>query len=594
MLELEALPTIHDSVGGRSRTEIVTEVVARCRDAGRGVVLATFGLGEGHLLSDDERREVWSSAVAAAGGRIPVWAAGIEFGATRRVLAQCRTAVACGVDGVVVPPPRPGAVGARPRIAEIDGYYTTIFADHTVGTMAILLDDAAEAGWPLDPALVAAIGHRVLTFDDDPLTVWRLAETGVEVFAASPCLERFARTAGLAGWVRGSTRRPPGTSAAGFGAGFGAPRRPYLDAPRSPTPASEPVRVATAPDVAADAPVPVRAGANTTADAATAATPSIPRQAQARALITRHPMAAMAVTPFAADGELDRDALGAHVDALASAGVAVYLGSFGTGEGQLLDDDELDALYRSGVEAAAGRVPVVAAGLGFSSTAMVIEQAQHAAACGVTAVQIHPPRPGARGVALRPDEVERYYDDVLGAVRSPVLLTNQVAMTGSRLAPELVANLVHQHAHVIGLNTTDPDPAMLGPMLAAIAGRVPVFSGMLGQLPQLLALGGTGGLCFEANVVPDLCVAAHRALTENEADPVPPWLDLLRIHDVLMRHQNPRSVKAALDLLGRPGGGPLRPPYLRSPPEAVAEIAAVLAAVGLRSGAHQTNDGGSP
>ena len=62
----------------------------------------------------------------------------------------------------------------------------------------------------------------------------------------------------------------------------------------------------------------------------------------------------------------------------------------------------------------AGRVPVYAAALGFQATDEVIELALEAAAIGVTAVQIHPPRPGPIAIRPTPSELERYYADVLG------------------------------------------------------------------------------------------------------------------------------------------------------------------------------------
>jgi dihydrodipicolinate synthase/N-acetylneuraminate lyase len=55
---------------------------------------------------------------------------------------------------------------------------------------------------------------------------------------------------------------------------------------------------------------------------------------------------------------------------------------------------------------------------------------------------------------------------------------------------------------------------------------------------------------------------------------------LLRLHAVLSKFQNPRSVKAALHLVGLPAGA-LRRPYLELAPDEVAEIAVVLQELGL-------------
>jgi 4-hydroxy-tetrahydrodipicolinate synthase len=293
---------------------------------------------------------------------------------------------------------------------------------------------------------------------------------------------------------------------------------------------------------------------------------------------------AMCVTPFDAHDHLDEDALAVIVDGLATAGVGVYLGSYGTGEGHLLRPAEIARLYAVGVEVAARRVPVYAAALGFTSTDAVIEAALAAADAGVDAVQIHPPRPGPLAITPRPAELERFYADVLAAVTTPVHLSNQVVMVGYRLPIPLVADLLASHPQVTAVNTSDPDRARVAELLHALAARTEVYVGIVAQLATALALGAAGALCFEADVAPVLCrqvVDAHRA---GDPDRLRVAFDrLLRLNDVLSRFGNPRSVKAAMRLLGLPAGG-LRRPYLELDPDEVDVIAAVLAELGLYDG----------
>jgi 4-hydroxy-tetrahydrodipicolinate synthase len=295
------------------------------------------------------------------------------------------------------------------------------------------------------------------------------------------------------------------------------------------------------------------------------------------------PVNAMCVTPFDGHDRLDEAALAVIVDGLATAGVGVYLGSFGSGEGHLLTQAEVGRLYAVGVDAAGGRVPVYAAALGFGSTTSVIEAALAAAATGVDAVQIHPPRPGPAAITPRPAELERYYADVLGAVSTPVHLTNQVVMVGYRLPTELIAELVGSCQQVTAVNTTDPDLAALARLLDAVAATTAVYVGIIGQLVAALSLGGAGALCFEADVAPALCtdvVDAYRAGDPARLESA--VARLLRLNAVLARYGNPRSVKAAMRLLGLPAGA-LRRPYLDLDPEEVAVIGGVLADLGLAS-----------
>ena len=66
------------------------------------------------------------------------------------------------------------------------------------------------------------------------------------------------------------------------------------------------------------------------------------------------------LTPYDDGGAPDPGALRAHVDLLVEAGVDALMPGGTTGEGALLSDDELAGVVRATVEAAGGRVPVLA------------------------------------------------------------------------------------------------------------------------------------------------------------------------------------------------------------------------------------------
>jgi dihydrodipicolinate synthase/N-acetylneuraminate lyase len=299
---------------------------------------------------------------------------------------------------------------------------------------------------------------------------------------------------------------------------------------------------------------------------------------------TASAIGAMCVTPFDAAGHIDEQALATLVDRIAASDTTVYLGSYGSGEGHLLRDDEIRTLYRVGVEAAAGRVPVVASALGFSETSRVIEQALEADALGVDAVQIHPPRPGPTAIVPRRAELEQYYGDVFAEVRSPVQLTNQVVMVGYRLPLDLVESLLTNYDNITQLNSSDQDGIAHTALLLRLADRVPVFTGVISQLVTTLALGGAGSLNFESVVSPVVCHDVVEAFRAGDVDRLRSRFSrLLRLNAVLSRFQNPRSLKAALHLMGLPGGE-LRRPYLALEDHEVAEIRATFVQLGLLNG----------
>jgi 4-hydroxy-tetrahydrodipicolinate synthase len=290
---------------------------------------------------------------------------------------------------------------------------------------------------------------------------------------------------------------------------------------------------------------------------------------------------AMCVTPFDSRDQIDEDALWVIIEALSFAGVGIYLGSYGTGEGHLLRSDEIARLYQVGVEAAGGRVPVYAAALGFTSTDTVIEAAQSAAALGVDAVQIHPPRPGPTAITPRPAELDRFYADVLDTIKTPVHLTNQVIMVGYELPVSLVVDLVGSYPQIMAVNTSDPNLDSVIELITTVGGQIAVRVGIVSQLPMALDLGGAGILCFEADVAPALCREVIDAQGAGDVDHLEAAFErLLRLNEILSRFQNPRSVKAAMRLVGLPGGS-LRRPYLDLDTDEVDAIAAVVGELGL-------------
>lgn len=282
--------------------------------------------------------------------------------------------------------------------------------------------------------------------------------------------------------------------------------------------------------------------------------------------------------------QLDEAALRRHVAYLAAGGVTICLGSFGSGEGHLLRPEEIRRMYAVAVDEVAGRAPICAGAMGFTATDQVIEQALVARDAGVDLVQIHPPRPGPVGLRPLLPEIERYYRDVFEAVRSPAVLTNQVFMVGYSLPVELIAELVRQYPQIVSVIHTDRDPAALRAIARAVGARTLVKVGVIGQLLDALEAGAHGAACFEANLAPRLCAWIPERFAAGDREAARSGFDrLMRLNAVLSKFQNPRSVKAAMEIAGL-GGGPPRRPYLPLPASPTAEIAQVLAELELQHG----------
>src|SRR5579884_4371512 len=93
---------------------------------------------------------------------------------------------------------------------------------------------------------------------------------------------------------------------------------------------------------------------------------------------------AFPVTPFNQDFSLNEDAFQSHVDYLVRSGLHAIVAAGGTGELYSMTPAEIIQVYRLAVEAAAGRVPVIA-GVGYN-LAIARELAREAEKAGADAI----------------------------------------------------------------------------------------------------------------------------------------------------------------------------------------------------------------
>src|SRR6476646_1492227 len=94
-------------------------------------------------------------------------------------------------------------------------------------------------------------------------------------------------------------------------------------------------------------------------------------------------------TPFSRDGEIDFKLIAPQVDWLISAGSNGMAAGGSTGEGHTLDHEEYRDLMAATVEAARGRVPVIA-GIIVDSTRDAIRRGRLVRDMNVAALQVTP------------------------------------------------------------------------------------------------------------------------------------------------------------------------------------------------------------
>lgn len=290
---------------------------------------------------------------------------------------------------------------------------------------------------------------------------------------------------------------------------------------------------------------------------------------------------AISLTPFTGDGRLDEAGLRGHLQRLRASGTGVYLGGSGSGEGYTLDPAELRRVLEIGVEELSGHVPVRAMGVEPRTAAQMVELGAIAADAGVDALQVYSLDQG-HGNQPRPDELERYLTDVLDALRLPVVLSSHQA-AGYFLPVELIVSLLDRYDTIVGVNVTNPDLTYLVRVLDVIAGRVEVHVGGPMQALSCLALGGQGYLSSEGNLAPRLCVSLVDSYARGDiAASHAAYARIMRLFTETRRLGGISATKAALDLLGLPGGIP-RPPRLPVTDAVRKEIATMLDVLDIRA-----------
>lgn len=263
------------------------------------------------------------------------------------------------------------------------------------------------------------------------------------------------------------------------------------------------------------------------------------------------------VTPMSEDGALDLDALRRLVDwhvAEGSDGI-VIVGT--TGESPTVDYDEHCQLIRATVEAAAGRVPVIA-GTGANSTREAVELTACAKAAGAAAglsVVPYYNKPTQEGLY-------RHFKMIAEAVDLPLILYNVPGRTVADLANDTALRLA-QVPGVIGLKDATGNMERASDLLRRAPASFALYSGDDASALPFMLLGGHGVISVTANVAPKLMHAlCEAAFSGNLAQAREINNRLLPLHGRLFVEANPIPVKWACAEMGLMPGGlrlPLTP-----------------------------------
>jgi 4-hydroxy-tetrahydrodipicolinate synthase len=272
------------------------------------------------------------------------------------------------------------------------------------------------------------------------------------------------------------------------------------------------------------------------------------------------------ITPFTDDGgAIDTGALTANVDRLIGAGVAGLVPGGSTGEFTTLSHAERRELVEATVEAAAGRVPVVA-GTGALSTRETVELSVHAEQAGAAAVMIVPPF--YEPLSWR--QLLAHYTAVADAIEIPIMYYNLPSATGVKLTAAQLRELP-----VTSLKDTGGDAVAATELIQG--GDPTLLNGWDTLTFAALAAGVRAVVWGAASILPQQCVELHRLLIDDIDLPTARelWARLWPLCRFLEGQSYSAAVKAACRLVGDTTG-PVRAPLLPLDDATTRELAALL------------------
>jgi len=250
------------------------------------------------------------------------------------------------------------------------------------------------------------------------------------------------------------------------------------------------------------------------------------------------------ITPFK-DGAVDEMAVKALVERQISAGTHGIVPTGTTGEAATLSDAEHVRVVELCVEAAAGRIPVIA-GAGSNSTSSAIELSktlQRAGADVLLAVTGYYNRPNQDGLLA-------HYTALSKAVDVPVIVYNIPARTVVGLSVDTLAK-VSRLPNIVGVKDATGDLARVALERRACADGYIQLSGEDMTAVGFNAMGGVGCISVASNIAPALCARMQDACLEGDYAAARAIQDKLTpLHDALFSDASPGPVKYALSLMG--------------------------------------------
>ena len=260
------------------------------------------------------------------------------------------------------------------------------------------------------------------------------------------------------------------------------------------------------------------------------------------------------VSPVDPDGTIRRDVLARLCDDLIASGVHGLTPLGSTGEFAYLNNAQRLAVVQTTIEAAKGRVPVVA-GVASTSTLDAVVQAkvyQKLGADGILAIlEAYFP--------LSDAQVESYFRAIADAVDIPVVIYTNPQFQRSDLSLDCIARL-SAHSRIQYIKDASTNTGRLLSIMNRCGDSIRIFSASAHIPAAVMLIGGVGWMAGPACIIPRQSVALYdlcKAKRWDEALVL--QRKLWRVNEAFARYNLAACIKAALAIQGYDVGDPVAP-----------------------------------
>lgn len=261
------------------------------------------------------------------------------------------------------------------------------------------------------------------------------------------------------------------------------------------------------------------------------------------------------VTPMTKNGAVDETGLGGFVEHMVHEGVHGLIPLGSTGEYYALSADERERVLRVTLEAAAGRVPIVA-GANAAATRDVVSYARQAESLGCAGVLLAAPYYSLP----TPDELFEHFRTVNDAIGIPIMLYNYPGRTGVDMKPEWVASLTSLK-NVRYIKDSTGDMSRVSSLIRFCGDRLGVFCGCDTLAFESFAMGARGWVSGVPNVTPRSFVRLYElAVVQRDYEAARKlYFSMLPLLAYMESGRYTQLVKAGCKLKGYDVGDPRAP-----------------------------------